>query len=139
MYFLCCSMYCLFCDVLCIVCVYMCAVLLPPGGYPIAVKYSLSYHIISHQILALITFDIFLIYYTYNIFSIYYIYVYIFTIWLIHVCPSFNRKYTYFIHTKILITAEFNKDYEFHKRNPLSCKSFYATYVHIKRDTRWRG
>jgi hypothetical protein len=46
-YFLCCSMY--FCVVLCIacfvsfpvlfVCAYMCTVLLPPGGYPIAVKY----------------------------------------------------------------------------------------------------
>jgi len=32
-------MYCLFCVVLCIVCVYMCTVLLPVGGYPIAVKY----------------------------------------------------------------------------------------------------
>ena len=32
-------MYCVFCDVLCIVCVYMCTELLPPGGYPIAVKY----------------------------------------------------------------------------------------------------
>ena len=42
MYFLCCSMYCLFCDVLCIVCVYMCIVLLPPAGYPIAVKYIIS-------------------------------------------------------------------------------------------------
>jgi len=42
--FLCCSMYCLFCVVLCIVCVYMCTVLLPPGGYPIAVKYIISYH-----------------------------------------------------------------------------------------------
>ena len=40
--FLCCSMYCLFCVVLCIVCVYMCTVLLPPGGYPIAVN---IYHI----------------------------------------------------------------------------------------------
>jgi hypothetical protein len=30
-------------DVLCIVCVYMCTVLLPPGGYPIAVKYIISY------------------------------------------------------------------------------------------------
>ena len=39
MYFLCCSMYCLFCDVPCIVCVYMCTEQLPPGGYPIAVKY----------------------------------------------------------------------------------------------------
>jgi len=38
-------MYCLFCVVLCIVCVYMCTVLLPPGGYPIAVKYIISYHI----------------------------------------------------------------------------------------------
>ena len=42
MYFLCCSMYCLFSVVLCIVCVYMCTVLLPPGGYPIAVKYIIS-------------------------------------------------------------------------------------------------
>jgi magnesium-transporting ATPase (P-type) len=38
-------LYGLFCDVLCIVCVYMCTVLLPPGGYPIAVKYII-YHII---------------------------------------------------------------------------------------------
>jgi hypothetical protein len=29
------------CVVLCIVCVYMCNVLLPPGGYPVAVKYIL--------------------------------------------------------------------------------------------------
>ena len=34
-----CSMYCLFCVVLCIVCVNVyCTVLLPPGGYPIAVN-----------------------------------------------------------------------------------------------------
>jgi len=39
-----CSLYCLFCDVSCIVCVYMCTEQLPPGGYPIAVKY-VSYHI----------------------------------------------------------------------------------------------
>jgi len=39
-----CSLYYLFCVVLCIVCVEMCTVLLPPGGYPIAVKY-VSYHI----------------------------------------------------------------------------------------------
>jgi len=39
-------MYCLFYVVLCTVCVYMCAVLLPPGGYPIAVnKYIRIYHI----------------------------------------------------------------------------------------------
>ena len=37
--FLCCSMYCLICVILCIVCVYMCTVRLPPGGYPVAVKY----------------------------------------------------------------------------------------------------
>jgi hypothetical protein len=37
-------MYCLFCAVLCIVCVYMCTVLLPPSGYPVAVKYIISYH-----------------------------------------------------------------------------------------------
>ena len=36
-------MYCLFCVVLCIVCVYMCTELLPPGGYPVAVKYIISY------------------------------------------------------------------------------------------------
>ena len=42
MYFLC-SLYCLFCDVSCIVWVYMCTEQLPPGGYPIAVKY-ISYH-----------------------------------------------------------------------------------------------
>jgi hypothetical protein len=42
--FLCCSMDCLFCVVLCIVCVYMCTELLPPGGYPIAVKYTIPYH-----------------------------------------------------------------------------------------------
>jgi hypothetical protein len=36
--FLCCSVYCLFCIVLCIVCVCMCTELLPPGGYPNAVK-----------------------------------------------------------------------------------------------------
>jgi hypothetical protein len=41
--FLCCAMYCLFCDVFCIVCVYMCTELLPPGGYPIEVKYII-YH-----------------------------------------------------------------------------------------------
>jgi len=39
--FLYCSTYCLFCVVLCFVCVQMCTVLLPPGGYPIAVnKYT---------------------------------------------------------------------------------------------------
>jgi len=36
-------MYWLFCDVLCIFCVYMCTELLPPGGYPTAVKYIISY------------------------------------------------------------------------------------------------
>jgi hypothetical protein len=41
--FLCCSMYCLFCDVPCIVRMYMCTEQLPPGGYPIAVKYVISY------------------------------------------------------------------------------------------------
>ena len=66
--FLCCSIYCLFCVVLCIVCVYMCTVLLPPGGYPVAVnKYIMSYrisyitshhiisYIISHHIISYIT------------------------------------------------------------------------------------
>ena len=46
--FLCCSMYCLFCAVLCIVCVYMRTVLLPPAGYPIAVKYII-YHIFKKR------------------------------------------------------------------------------------------
>ena len=50
--FLCCSIYYLFCVVLCIVCVYMCTVLLPPGGYPIAVKCIISYHIISYHIIS---------------------------------------------------------------------------------------
>jgi len=35
----CCVVLCIFCIVLCIVCMYMCTVQLPPGGYPIAVKY----------------------------------------------------------------------------------------------------
>jgi len=39
-------MYCLFWEVLCIVCVYVCTELLPPGGYPIAVKYIILYNII---------------------------------------------------------------------------------------------
>jgi len=43
-----CSMYCFLCDVPCTVGVYMCTVLLPPGGYPIAVKYIISY-IISYM------------------------------------------------------------------------------------------
>jgi hypothetical protein len=46
-------MYCLFCLVLCIVWVYMCTELLPPGGYPIAVKYIVSYHIISERVYCL--------------------------------------------------------------------------------------
>ena len=41
-------MYCLFCDVPCTVYVYMCTVLLPPGGYPIAVKYIISYQLPLH-------------------------------------------------------------------------------------------
>jgi hypothetical protein len=46
--------YCLFCVVLCIVCVYMCTVLLSPGGYPIAVKYIIVFHIISYHIIKLV-------------------------------------------------------------------------------------
>jgi len=47
-------MYSLFCVVLCIVCVYMRTVVLPPGGYQIAVKYILSlyyyyYHYYHHH------------------------------------------------------------------------------------------
>jgi len=44
-------MYCLVCVVLCIVCVYMCTVLLPPGGYPIAVNKYISYYISNHIVL----------------------------------------------------------------------------------------
>jgi hypothetical protein len=48
--FLCCSIYCLFCVVLCIAFVYMCTVLLPPGGYPIAVnKYIIRRKLQSHS------------------------------------------------------------------------------------------
>jgi hypothetical protein len=32
----------------------MCTVLLPPGDYPIAVKYIISYHIISYHIISYI-------------------------------------------------------------------------------------
>jgi hypothetical protein len=49
MYFLCrlcCSMYCLCQFCFSMYCVWMSTVLLPPGGYPIAVKYIISYHII---------------------------------------------------------------------------------------------
>jgi hypothetical protein len=42
-------LFCVDCVVLCTVCVSMCTVLLPPGVYPIAVKYIISYHIISYQ------------------------------------------------------------------------------------------
>jgi len=42
-------MYCLFCVVLCIVCVYMYTVLLPPGGYPVAVnKYIVACLVYFH-------------------------------------------------------------------------------------------
>jgi len=37
--------YVLFCVVLCIFCAYMCTELLPPGGYPIAIKYIISYQL----------------------------------------------------------------------------------------------
>jgi hypothetical protein len=53
-------MYCLFCVVLCTVCMYMCTVLLPPGGYPIAVKYII-YHIsylIHHHITLYMSYNI---------------------------------------------------------------------------------
>jgi hypothetical protein len=43
-------MYCLFRVVLCIVCVYMCTKLQPPDGYPIAVKYIVSYHNILYHL-----------------------------------------------------------------------------------------
>ena len=48
-----CSLYCLFCDVSFIVCVYMCTEQLPPGGYPIAVKYISYYIIVTLDIEAL--------------------------------------------------------------------------------------
>jgi hypothetical protein len=44
-------LYCLFCDVSCIVYVYMFTGQLPPGGYPISVKY-ISYHIIFTNVAA---------------------------------------------------------------------------------------
>ena len=47
--FLCCSIYCLFYVILCIVCVYMCTVLLPPGGYPIAVNIYISYAVMKEN------------------------------------------------------------------------------------------
>jgi uncharacterized Tic20 family protein len=50
LFVLCCSMYCLFCVVLCIVRVYMCTVLLPPGGYPIAIKYIISFPVLFPQL-----------------------------------------------------------------------------------------
>jgi len=50
-------MYCLFGVILCFVCLYMCTVLLPPGGYPIAVKY-ISYHITSYIIYHIISYHI---------------------------------------------------------------------------------
>ena len=67
MYFLCCSMY--FCVVICIACFvsfsvlfvfgWMCTVLLPPGGYPIAVnKYIISYYISYHIISYIISYHI---------------------------------------------------------------------------------
>jgi hypothetical protein len=34
-----CVVLCIYFVILCIACVYMCTILLPPGGYPIAVKY----------------------------------------------------------------------------------------------------
>jgi hypothetical protein len=70
-YFLCCSMYCLFCDFPCIVCVYMCTEQLPPGGYPIAVKFIISYIIHTHTqklkifVHANVTFPFFIIMYQY--------------------------------------------------------------------------
>jgi hypothetical protein len=77
MYFLCCSMYfcvvlCIFCVVLCIVCfvlfsvlcVCMCTELLPLGGYPIAVKYIISYE--------RVTFCSLLLYITINLLSFVY-------------------------------------------------------------------
>ena len=42
------SKFVVICVVLCIVCVWMCTVLLPPGDKPIAVKYTLSQHILCH-------------------------------------------------------------------------------------------
>ena len=49
--YLCCSV--VICVFLCIVCVHICTVLLPPGGYPIAVKYIISYHIDSQSLVVI--------------------------------------------------------------------------------------
>jgi len=56
-----CFVLCIVCVVLCTVCVYMCTVLLPPGGYPIAVKYIISYMMsyhISHHIITYIIYHL---------------------------------------------------------------------------------
>jgi hypothetical protein len=72
-------MYCLFCVVLCIICVYMCTELLPLGGYPIAVKYIISYisyityhipYIISYHIIYIISYHIIYHVISYNIYHI---------------------------------------------------------------------
>jgi hypothetical protein len=90
-YFLCCSMYYLFCVVFCIVCVYMYTELLPPCGYPIAVKYIsyhiisyhiisyhiISYHIISYRIISYISYHIYIIPYRTSYHMVYHIISYI--------------------------------------------------------------
>jgi hypothetical protein len=43
-------MYCMFCVVLCIICMYTCTVLLPPGGYPIAVNKYININIKIHPL-----------------------------------------------------------------------------------------
>jgi len=43
LFVLCRSLYCL--------CVYMCTELLPPGDYPVAVKYIISYHLLHPVVL----------------------------------------------------------------------------------------
>jgi hypothetical protein len=60
--FLCFSIYCLFCVVLCIVCVCMCTVLLPPGGYPIAIKHT-TYHIVVVSRKTNLMHNLFLVYF----------------------------------------------------------------------------
>jgi len=64
-------MYCLFCVVFCIVFVYMCTELLLPGGYPIAVKYIKSYHIIYIYIVYHIIYHIVSSHIIYHVFLFY--------------------------------------------------------------------
>jgi hypothetical protein len=67
-FYLLCCMYCLFFVVFYIVCLYMCTLLLPPGGYTIAVKYIIYIYIYIIFIITLHAFSCVLwIYFGYSI------------------------------------------------------------------------